>query len=148
VDRSSLSVRIARVILVVVGILLICIAPLVIVIIVSLVVPGTALDGMWAGKPDGRAFFDSLGLAGILFLAVLGIIGVTTGVGLLQRRRWARWVTVVLLGANAVPDLVQGFLGKPENLFAAVPVALLVVYLALPVVGRALRRPNVEKTEN
>ena len=138
-DRPPLSLRFARGFVTFVGVGLLVIAALTLVIIASLTVPGTALDGMWAAKPESRDLFDQLGGFGILLLAVLGALAVVTGVGLLQRRRWARWVTVVLLGVNVVPDLVQGFAGRPEILVAAVPVALIVVYLALPPVGRTLR---------
>lgn len=145
--QTPLSIRIARVVVTVVGALLFFIVPLVTVIILSLAIPHSPLVGIWAGKPDGFALFKGLGLVSILFLAILGILALVTGIGLLQRRRWARWVTVVLLGLNALPDLAMGFLGNPETLLAAVPVAVLVIYLALPVVGRALR-PRADKREN
>jgi hypothetical protein len=147
-NAIPLSVRIARVVVIVIGILMFFIAPLVVLIILSLALPGSALDGMWASKPGSLAFFQSLGIGGILFLAALGAIAIVTGIGLLTRRRWARWVTVVLLGLNALPDLVQAILGKPEVFLAAVPVALLVVYLALPVVGRAFDDPRSDAQDN
>jgi hypothetical protein len=147
VDRSSLSLRITRGFVLFVGIGLLAIAVLTIVIITSLVVQGTALDSMWNAKPEARALFDNLGLWGILLLVFLGALALITGISLLQRRRWARWVTVALLGVNVVPDLVQGFAGQPEILLAAVPVALVVVYLALPIVGRVLR-PRRDQREN
>jgi uncharacterized membrane protein (DUF2068 family) len=131
----------------IIGIGLLGIFVLTMVIITSLVVPGTVLDGMWASKPDARALFDNLGGFGILLLAVLGVLGIVTGIGMLQRRRWARWVTVALLGANVVPDLIQGFTVDALTLIAAVPVGAVVVYLALPIVGRALR-PRVDRREN
>ena len=146
-DRSSLSVRIARVVVAAVGVLFLAITALVLVIVSSLVVPGTALDGLWSLKPGSRDVFDTLGLAGILLLLVVGAVAIATGIGLLRRRRWARWVAVVGLGVNALPDLVQGFLGRPEIFIAAVPVALVAVYLALPVVGRAMQ-PRADRRQN
>jgi hypothetical protein len=139
VDRPSKALRVARTFVTVVAVGLLGITVLTLVIITSLVVPGTVLDGMWASKPDARELFDHLGGFGILLLAFLGALALVTGVGLLQRRRWARWVTVALLGANVVPDLIQGFTSDPLTLVAAVPVAAVVICLALPVVGRVLR---------
>jgi hypothetical protein len=146
-NEAPLSIRVARVIITAVGVLFVAITALVLVIATSLAVPGTALDRMWLLKPGSRDVFDTLGLWGILLLLVVGGVALATGIGLLRRRRWARWVAAVGLALNAVPDLVQGFLGRPEILIAAVPVALIAVYLALPVVGRALQ-PRADGREN
>ena len=135
----SRSTRTTSGLLVVVGIGLLLIALVTVVVIASLVFPGTPLDALWVGKPGSRTAFDKLGLAGIAFVALLGVAALAAGIGLLQRRRWARWVAVVLLGVNAIPDLVQGFTGQPAILIAAIPVALVTIWLTLPVVGRALR---------
>jgi membrane-anchored protein YejM (alkaline phosphatase superfamily) len=68
-------------------------------------------------------------------------------VGLLRRRRWARWVAIVLLAANVVPDLVRAF-GEPAIFVPIVPVAAILVYLALPVVGRTFRNRPADLAQN
>jgi hypothetical protein len=136
--------RVARIVVVVVGVFLLVAAAFALTVLVTLLAPGTLLDDLWAMKAGSREQFVGMGAGGIALLLALAVVLVPTGIGLLRRWRWTRWVAVALLAANVVPDLVQGFAGKPEIFVPIVPVAAILVYLVLPVVGRTFRpRPAI-----
>jgi hypothetical protein len=131
--------RVARIVVIVVGVFLLVGAAFALTVLLSLLAPGTPLDGLWAMKAGSRQQFVGMGAGGLALLLALAAVLVPTGIGMLRRWRWARWVAVVLLAANVVPDAVQGFAGKPAIFVPIVPVAAILVYLALPVVGRTFR---------
>jgi hypothetical protein len=145
--RTSVAERVARVVVVIVAVFLLAASVFAVVVLASLLVPGTALDGLWAMKPGSRTTFTGMGAGGGALLVGLAVVLVPTAVGLLRRRRWARWVAIVLLAANVVPDLVRAF-GEPAIFVPIVPVAAILVYLALPVVGRTFRNRPADLAQN
>jgi hypothetical protein len=140
---TPLAERIARIVVLIAGVFLLVAAAFALTVLVTLLVPGTPLDGLWAMKAGSRDQFVGMGAGGIALLIGLDIVLIPTGIGLLRRWRWARWVAILLLAANVVPDVVMGFDGKPSIFVPIVPVTAVLVYLTLPVVGRTfgLRRP-------
>jgi hypothetical protein len=145
VTTTTPAVRVARIVVVVVGIFLLVAAIFALTVLATLLIPGTPLDGLWAMKAGSREQFVAMGAAGFALLIGLAVVLVPTGIGLLRRWRWARWVAILLLAANVVPDLVMGFEGNPAIFVPIVPVAAILVYLALPVVGRTFApRPRAE----
>ena len=135
----SRAERVARIVVVIVGIFLIAAAVFSGVMLLSLLAPGTPLDALWAMKAGSRSQFLALGFGGPALLGGLVIVLAPTGVGMLRRWRWARWVAILVLAVNVIPDLIRGVAGETDLLLPIVPVAVVMVYLALPVVGRTFR---------
>ena len=79
-------------------------------------------------NPEGHAGLRSLGPVAIGGMAALSVTMVVTALGLLALRRWAWWVAVVGLAANATGDLATAIAtGEPRTLIG-VPVAGLIVW--------------------
>jgi hypothetical protein len=132
--------RISRVLLVVIAVFFAAATVFALLIAATLIAPGTALDGVWAMKPSARAGFVSLGVLAILLMLLLAAVLAFTSVALFRRRPWARWVAFALLVVNVVPDVIQGFLGQPAIFVPISIVAVIAVWLALPVTGRVCRK--------
>jgi hypothetical protein len=95
---------------------------------VTLAWPGSALDVAWSVNPEGHAGLRSLGPVAIVGMAVLSATMVVTALGLVALRRWAWWIAVVGLAANATGDLATTIAtGEPRTLIG-VPVAGLIVW--------------------
>jgi hypothetical protein len=65
---------------------------------------GAASAGL-SGEPDAQMAIPIIGLAGTglaIFLLVLGVPGVITGIGLLKLKPWARIVGIVLCAINLI----------------------------------------------
>jgi hypothetical protein len=82
-------------------------AAIAIVVSVSLLVPGTRLDGMWKlNAPAHDAFAARAGPVAALLL-VVGALALATSVGLLTRRLWAWLLSLAGIGTNALGDVVS-----------------------------------------
>jgi hypothetical protein len=134
--RPSAAERVARVVVLVVAVFCVCASAFSLFVAGTLLWPNPTLNGIWAAKPEAREQFVSLGAVGILLLAALAGVALVIGIGLFRRWRWARWAAVVLLLGNVIPDVVRAITVDPTIFIPIVPVAAVVVYLALPVVGR------------
>jgi hypothetical protein len=77
----------------------------------SLLWPGTFLDGLWALNPAARREFATLGSAASPLLLALATLTTIAGVSLLQMRRWGWGLTVGLLATNCAGDAVRFILG-------------------------------------
>jgi hypothetical protein len=97
---------------------------------VTLIAPGTLLDRMWVLNPRGHAVLITLGKpVGFLFL-LLALALAAAGVGWLKRRYWGWLLALLLIGGNALGDLIR--LVSGAWLEGAVGVAIagaLVLYL-------------------
>lgn len=65
---------------------------------------GAASVGM-SGEPDAQMALPIIGLAGTglaIFLLLMGVPGVITGIGLLKLKPWARIVGIVLCAINLI----------------------------------------------
>lgn len=83
-----------------------------------------------AGIPPKR--FEQVGFGAFAYAAVL----VTQGIGLLRRKRWAEWLTVVMTGSFLPVEIYELWKG-----IALLKVALLVVNVAIVwYLARHLRR--------
>ncbi|MFP2961302.1 hypothetical protein ACLEPN_26715 [Myxococcus sp. 1LA] len=89
------------------GILFIAINGLTVLVSVGLAVFFGVLGGMLPGTPEERALIVAVGAGVGGCLALLGLPGVITGFGLLNRRSWARTLTLVL-GILAIPNVPLG----------------------------------------
>ncbi len=90
----------------------------------SLVVPGTVLDGLGALNPRGYAALQPIGrLAGALLLALGAVCG-AAGVGLLRGKRWAWYIALGVFLVNGLGDLVQIALGRIAQGVTGVAISL------------------------
>jgi len=95
----------------------------------SLVMPGTALDGLGTLNPSGYAALHSIGrLAGVLLLALGAGCG-AAGVGLLRGRRWAWYFALGVFLTNGLGDLVQIGLGRVAQGITGVAISLGFVWI-------------------
>jgi hypothetical protein len=140
VSPSPIGERVARIVVLVVAIFCLCASAFSLIVVVTLLWPHSALASIWDAKPGALRQFLALGALAVILMILLAVAAAIIGIGLIQRRRWARWLAVILLTGNVVPDVVRAILVDPTIFIPIVPVAAVVVYLALPVVGRTFRR--------
>jgi hypothetical protein len=108
---------------------------------VTLLKPGTALDGLWVLNKAGHAQLASLGKsAGLGFIVLSALLG-SASVGWFRRRYWGWALGTAIIAINAAGDLINGLMG--EWLKGAVGVAiagLLLFYMTRPEVRNYFRR--------
>ncbi len=95
----------------IVAIILFFAALMALIVGISLLVPGTALDVLWTLNPSVHVGFTQMGKILGVFLLILGIIILFTGVGMLKGQRWAWWITVIIFTANAIGDVARISMG-------------------------------------
>ena len=74
---------------------------------VSLMVRGAFSDWLWSLNRPAEASFRKLGSISSVLLLALGIATFAGALGLLQRRKWAWWLAVVLFAINGGGDIVS-----------------------------------------
>jgi len=74
---------------------------------ITLILPGTFLDRMWVLNKTGHAGLVSIGKAVGLMFPVLGLALAAAGIGWLKRRYWGWLLAVLLIGGNALGDLIR-----------------------------------------
>ena len=100
---------------------------------ITLVFPGTFLDPMWALNPAGHAGLLALGRAvGSLFF-VLTLALAAAGIGWLRRRYWGWLLAVLLIGGNALGDVIRFACGDfIKGAVGAILAGALLVYITRP----------------
>src|SRR5262249_17763571 len=79
---------------------------------ITLLVPGTPLDALWALNPRGRAGLAGLGRwAPLPFCLVSPVLGLAA-FGWFRKRRWGRVLGLTIIAINMAGDLGQVLLGK------------------------------------
>jgi len=74
---------------------------------ITLISPGTFLDRMWTLNKTGHAGLASLGKSVGFLFPVLGLALAAAGIGWLKRRYWGWRLAVLLIGGNALGDLIR-----------------------------------------
>lgn len=100
---------------------------------VTLLAPGTFLDGLWALNKRGHAGLILLGKSAALLFIVLSALLALAAVGWFRRRYWGWVLGVAIIAINGLGDIVN--LVRGEGLKGAVGVAiagLLLFYLTRP----------------
>jgi hypothetical protein len=108
---------------------------------VTLLKPGTVLDGLWVLNKTGHAQLASLGKSAGFGFIVLSLLLCAASVGWFQRRYWGWVLGTTIIAINAVGDLINSALG--EWLKGAVGVAiagLLLIYMTRPGLRNYFRR--------
>jgi|SRR5579871_1454014 len=113
---------------------------------VSLVWPGTALDGMWKINPVAHAELSPYGkMAGLLFLGMTPLLAIS-GAGVLYRRRWSYYASLLLIGANGVGDVVNLLRGDYlKGLTGVFFAGLFMLYLLSPMVREYFLKSSVQE---
>jgi hypothetical protein len=116
-----------------IGIFLLAGAALATIAGITLILPGTPLDRMWALNKAGHAGLASLGKSVGFLFPVLGLALATAGTGWLKRRYWGWFLAVLLIGGNALGDAIR--LASGDWIGGAVGVILagsLLLYMTRP----------------
>ena len=120
--------------IIVVAIIMFFAAFMALIVGISIIIPGTPLDVLWTlnnSFPSGFQFT----FAGMLFgyfLMILCLVGLYTGWGLLRGRKWAWWITVIILAVNAIGNVVRIALGGVEGIVGILIAAGFLFYLTRP----------------
>jgi len=105
---------------------------------ITLALPGTKLDHIWALNPAAHRQLAPLGrTVGILFLALAAVL-LLAAVAWRRRRRWGWRLTVLIIAVQALGDAIN--LARGDLLrggVGAVVAGCLLVYLLSPGVRRA-----------
>lgn len=121
--KQALGVRL-------VGVFLALSTAMLVATVITLLFPGTAVDGIWAVKPEEYArLLQHRWLAGTGFL-MLGIVMALAAAGWWRSRRWAWWLVQGILAANMLGDVGRAAGGEVwEGLMGVVLVLALLAYV-------------------
>ena len=128
----------------IVAIIFFFLAILSLIIGISIIIPNTPLDVLWALKnsfPPGFKY-TTAGMAFGYFLVILGLIILYTGWGLLKCRKWAWWLAVIMLAANGISGVVSLALGNFGEIFGIIVIAGFLFYLTRPGVREFFEKSN------
>jgi len=108
----------------------------------SLLKPGTILDELWQLNPEAYEGFRPMGAAAGPFLLALGAITLLAAIGLLLRKPWAWWLTILIFLANLGGDIADmvthhQFLKRG---FGSLIIVLFLALLLSPMVRNQFRR--------
>jgi hypothetical protein len=82
---------------------------------ITLLKPGTALDGLWVLNPKGYAQLASLGqIAGLGFVVLSGLL-CAASVGWLRRRYWGWVLGTTIIAISAAGDLINLASGEHQK---------------------------------
>jgi hypothetical protein len=97
----------------IIAIILFFAAVMALIVGISIVFPGTALDVLWTlNSSFSPGFkFTSAGMILGYFLVILSLVILSAGWGLLKGRKWAWWITIIIFAANGIGDVFRIALG-------------------------------------
>jgi hypothetical protein len=100
---------------------------------ISLLLPGSALDGMWRIKPEEHEQLLSAGVLASLGFFGLSAIMASTSAGSFLLRRWAWWLAMIVFLVYDLGDDIRAALGAPvEGVIGVSAVALILFWLTRP----------------
>ncbi|MFZ0686384.1 MAG: hypothetical protein WAM89_12645 [Terriglobales bacterium] len=108
---------------------------------ITLLEPGTVLDGLWALNKTGHAQLAQLGNSAGLGFALLSALLCAASVGWFRRRYWGWRLGTIIIAINAAGDLINGAMGEWLKGAVGVTIAgLLLIYLTRSGVRNYFRR--------
>jgi hypothetical protein len=115
------------------------------VALVTLAVPGGALDLVWRVNPRGHASFVQMGIWAFPLLGAVFLACASTAFGLMTGRKWGYRAAVFMLLMNLLGSVVNTLAGDEPRAIVGVPiVALILWYLSTPAVRTYFFRPSSE----
>ena len=100
---------------------------------VTLLIPGTFLDALWALNKRGHAGLALLGRGAVLLFAVLAVALALAAVGWFRRKYWGWMLAITIIAINATGDLINAAMGEWLRGAVGLGIAgLLLVYLTRP----------------
>jgi hypothetical protein len=130
--------------IIIVAIIMFFAAVMAFIVGISTLVPGTALDVLWTLNNSIPADFrfTSMGMIFGYFLVIIGLVTLSSGIGLLKGLKWAWWVVVTIFALNTVGDVVKLVLGGIEGIAGILIAAGFLFYLTRPKVKNFFERPE------
>jgi uncharacterized membrane protein len=99
--------------------------------IVLLLVPGTALDSLWHLNPDAHLAFQSLGMASVMLMLMVGTGCVFAAIGLWQSAFWGIRLALIILSLNIIGDLFNALMRHDYRALIGLPIGgAMIFYLA------------------
>jgi hypothetical protein len=108
---------------------------------ISLLLSGTALDVLWTLNPAATGL-TSMGTILGIFLLFICIITLFTGIGLLKGLKWAWRIIVIIFILNGIGDVFRVALGGIEGLIGILIAAVFLFYLTRPEVKKFFEKSN------
>jgi hypothetical protein len=100
---------------------------------ITLLVPGTALDRLWAMNRNGHNQLLQIGRGGALLFVVLAIALSFVAVGWFRRRAWGWALGTAVITVNMFGDLGQIAFGeRSKGLLGVIIAGMLLIYLTRP----------------
>jgi hypothetical protein len=97
---------------------------------VMLLLPGTPLEWLWRLNPRARDDLKSLGLWGILLMALVCMACATAALGLWRCTRWGFWTAAIILSINLAGDTVNAFAEHDWRTLVGLPIGgVMLLYL-------------------
>ncbi len=127
--------------IVIVAIIMFLATAMALIVGISLLLPGTALDILWTLNP-AAAGLTSMGTILGFFLLVIGIITLSAGIGFLKGRKWAWWIVVIIFVLNGIGDVFRIALGGIEGIVGVLIAAVFLFYLTRPEVKKFFEKSN------
>ena len=120
--------------IIIIAIIMFLAALIALIIGISIIIPGTPLDVLWTIKNSFPSGFRStfIGMIFGIFLLVLFIIGLITVWGLINGRKWAWWITVIILMVNGIGDVANIALGSIDGIVGILIAIGFLFYLTRP----------------
>lgn len=111
---------------------------------ISLLLPGTALDILWTLNPSALELKSISTILGY-FLLFIGIITLSAGIGLLKGRKWAWWIVVIIFILNGIGDIFRLASGGFEGIVGIIIAAVFLFYLTRPEVKNYFKNKKNQK---
>jgi hypothetical protein len=107
----------------------------------TLLVPGTVLDRLWALNPAAHDQLSSIGRTGALLFVVLAVALAFAATGWFRRRAWGWALGTAVITVNMFGDLGQIAFGERWKGLLGVAIAgMLLIYLTRPSVRNYFHR--------
>ena len=128
--------------IIIIAIIMLLAALIALIVGLSIIIPGTPLDVLWTLKNSFPSGFKStfIGMLFGIFLLILGLFALFTVWGLLKGRKWAWWITVIILLVQGIGSVTRIALGEGlADGLSDVLIVLIFIYLIY-----YLTRPGVK----
>ena len=97
---------------------------------VMLLIPGSVLEPLWRLNPHARDGFATMGLWGVLLMALVCVACDMAALGLRRCKRWGYWMALSILTMNLAGDTANAVLAHDWRTLMGLPIgSAMIVYL-------------------